>query len=570
MATHNARQTDRAPFFTEIDVLSAGALVPRRLWGADVSEAGMFLQTTHPFRVGDRVALRFDVDDHEVHVRAAEVMWVRPFEPISVDGRVPGIGLRFVTLDPPARAALRRLVRTAAGEHRAGDTTLPERESLALPSDPPRASSAPAATHSMLARAGAPRAERAEELPAISMAPFTEVPRAHQHGERAGNGSTPPPPTVAIERWSLPPDEPAFHGDLGVAHAPAAVTLGPKRTSAPPAAPATSNTPAAEPFAGWTFRALDDAAAAVHESTPPEPLGLAFDDERPGSLLEAAHDDDSGPRELHLPALTRDDEPEPSVLGAAHDDDGALAAKPVVTERRRATQRRPMRALPLAAALLCSGALVGVGVGVISKRIERLPAAPVAEGVPAATSPMVGAPASPTAPPVHEPALAVSTTSVASAPTPVQAVATAERALTPVDVVAGAAPTPVERVASARAPAAATTTAPGRSTARARPATAPTTSALTAHALGARVEVAVGNARVLKTFTLTGPNRVVVDLAEATLPGAAATPDDPGVTRVRFGAPAPGTARVVVETAEVARQPSARVVDGRLLISFAS
>src|SRR5207244_9839782 len=85
----NARLAERAPFFAEVDVVAAGLPAPRRVWGTDVSETGMFLQTTQPFRIGDRVSIRFDVAEREVHVRAAEVMWVRPFEPINVDGKLP-------------------------------------------------------------------------------------------------------------------------------------------------------------------------------------------------------------------------------------------------------------------------------------------------------------------------------------------------------------------------------------------------------------------------------------------------------------------------------------------------
>ncbi|MCC7072179.1 MAG: AMIN domain-containing protein [Deltaproteobacteria bacterium] len=545
MATHNARQTDRAPFFAEIDLLAAGAPVPRRLWGGDVSEAGMFVQTTHPFHVGDRVALRFDVDDHEVHVRAAEVMWVRRFEPISVDGKLPGIGLRFVTLDPPARAALRRLARKAVGEHRPGDTTLPDRESQILPSETPRA--ALSSTHGAAAGAGAARPERAEELPAISMAPFTELPRVEGLMTAVRGPLTPPLMTAPTERFSLPPDEPALDAAERVFQTPAAVTIGPKRTSAPPTPPPATS--AREPFAGWTFRALDADAEAAPPSAPPEHLGLAFDDERPGSLLEVAPDDDSGPRELRLPALARDDEPEPSLLGVAHDDVGALSGKPVAAERRRLSQRRPVRALPLAAALLCSGALVGVGVGVISKRIEHVPTP--AAAVLASPAPAVDA-AAPVAPVID--ASAPTSEGASSGSARVLEVAAAERTLTPVDVVAGALPAP--RAVVPNAPRA--------------PAPVPSTPAPRNLHSDARVEVAVGNARVLKTFTLTGPHRVVVDLAEATLPGKATPTSEPGVTRVRFGAPAPGTARVVVETAEAARKASARVIDGRLIISFAS
>lgn len=551
MATHSARQTDRAPFFAEIDLLAADAVTPRRLWGGDVSEAGMFVQTTHPYRVGDKVALRFDLDDQEVHVRAAEVMWVRPFEPISVDGKMPGVGLRFVTLDPPARAALRRLVRQAAGEHRPGDTTLPDAASQAIPHDR-LPSMIAAATHSMLARAGAADVERAEELRAVTVPPFTDPPRPDQRQASIDAVLAPPLFQAPAVRFSMPPDEPTLEAEARVFQAPAAVTLGPKRSSKAPSAPPLGD--ATEPFAGWTFRKAPDVEQAPAESAPPERLGLAFDDQRPGSLLEQTVDDDSGPSELRVPAvLTRDREREPGMLFSPRGDEGALSGKPVAAERRRAPARRPMRVLPLAAALLTSGALVGIGVGVVSKRVERLPATAVrAEAV----VPLLqhGSDESPSA--------------VAGAPPPtatspnahVQPVAAVERALTPVDVVAGAIAPPAQRE-RARAPAAHKEPPSAAVSTVATNAATPSTSS---------VEVAVGNARVLKTFTLTGPNRVVVDLAEATLPGKAAAAHAPGVTRVRFGAPAPGTSRVVVETEQAARRATARVVDGRLIISFAS
>lgn len=542
MSTHNARQTDRAPFFTEIDVLSAGTPTPRRLWGADVSESGVFLQTTHPYRVGDRVALRFDVDEHEVHVRAAEVMWVRPFEPISVDGRLPGIGLRFITVDPPARAALRRLVRQAAGEHRPGDTTLPDATCQAIGEQPAPAASLPPVTRSMLMRAGAPEIERTEEMLAMSIPPFTDPPRADQR--QASIDAVLAPPLFAAPlfdaqpgRFSLPPDEPLLDAEARVFQTPAAVTLGPKRASKPPASPAHSS--GDDPFAGWTFKKAPDTELAEEQGAPPEGLGLSFDDERPDALLGGTEaDGDSGPTELAAPAaLSHDHEPEPCLSARRLDAGSALSALPVAHERRRRGDWASTKVMPLAAALLCSGALVGVGVGVVSKRVERQPARIVAANAPpVAAAPSAIAPSEQLAEPPPMAALA---------PQPVRPVAEMERALAPVDVIAGA-----------RA-----TVTPARSTPRPAPQAAAPTS---------NVEVAVGEARVLKTFTLAGPHRIVVDLADAKLPGQPLKPSAPGVTRVRFGAPAPGTSRVVVEVERAAQQAKARVVGGKLIISFAS
>ena len=109
----NSRLSPRASFFAEVDVLSSAEAMPQRVWGQNLSEAGIFLQTTKPFHPGDRLSLRFDISESEVHVRAAEVVWVKPFEPINVDGTLPGVGVRFLSVDPPTRAAIRRYVHKA-------------------------------------------------------------------------------------------------------------------------------------------------------------------------------------------------------------------------------------------------------------------------------------------------------------------------------------------------------------------------------------------------------------------------------------------------------------------------
>jgi Tfp pilus assembly protein PilZ len=106
----NSRLSERAPFVSEVDVLKMGDELPRRMWGKNLSETGVFLQTTATFSPGERVSLRFAIDGADVHVRAAEVVWVKRFEPISVDGVLPGVGIRFLAVDPPTRAAIRTFV----------------------------------------------------------------------------------------------------------------------------------------------------------------------------------------------------------------------------------------------------------------------------------------------------------------------------------------------------------------------------------------------------------------------------------------------------------------------------
>ena len=83
------------------------------------------------------------------------------------------------------------------------------------------------------------------------------------------------------------------------------------------------------------------------------------------------------------------------------------------------------------------------------------------------------------------------------------------------------------------------------------------------------MQLAVGNARVLKSFVLAQPPRIVVDLADAKLKDVPAAPS--GIARVRMGTSSPGKTRLVFELSPEARTPRAmhtRVTKGNLAVSF--
>lgn len=61
----------------------------------NLSCGGIRLETNRPLQVGMRVSLEFDTPAGPVQVQDAEVIWSKPFEPISIDGVLPGMGLRF-------------------------------------------------------------------------------------------------------------------------------------------------------------------------------------------------------------------------------------------------------------------------------------------------------------------------------------------------------------------------------------------------------------------------------------------------------------------------------------------
>lgn len=594
----NARLNERAPFFAEVDVLAAGTPTPRRVWGSDVSETGMFLQTTHPFRVGDRVSLRFDCEATPVHVRAAEVMWVRPFEPISVDGSMPGAGLKFVALDPPSRAALRKFV----APHLV-DTTLPETAAAALDPLPPPVASLPPITGSILTKTEHKQIIT-DEMIAISLPPFSEPPVSAKHNKKH---PAPAPITIGPRRLrSTPP-----LGSMPSPHAPP--------SSSPPAAngmpsvavmsvvptsmpPVVASLPP-HPLAGWSFRKDDSdtdeapietnapielvvndtvpiAAAApmtrspkgeeqplgFHSTPPFHKLDLRFDDEAPASVgasLAPVSASNSGvfartpsftgslpPDEARFfdmsssppsaPAATQvpDEDHIIAVEHAVVHGDLAIKHLPIAYERRASPSvSMKSRALPMAFVLLCSGTLIGVVVGTVMKRMKQ--------HVPVALT---------QAPPPAPTLVPVAPAAVVAPATPVKDVAALEQEL----ALASEAPKPAGPIVSAPPPV--KDTMPRKASAADESATDATLASTKPRSedkaekkkakAGDRLtlDVNVGSgARLVKAFTLASPSRIVVDLAGAKLPKAPLLNPADGVARVRFGSPAPGTGRVVVE-----------------------
>ena len=214
-----ARLSERTAFLGQVDVVPQGG--DRRLtaWGLDVSETGMFLQTPQLMAVGDALSLRFTVEDTEVHVRAAEVVRQRPLAAVNVDGRVAGMAIRFVSIDPASRTALRRLVQrgsAAGGVMATVDSVLPAPTSTLPPLTRSIIETVVGRdlddTQDLLPPATTRRAPTAAVT--MSMLPFTSL------------------------DVSLPPDEPNLSAESrvfgGVPDAPRAVTMGPRPRSRPP------------------------------------------------------------------------------------------------------------------------------------------------------------------------------------------------------------------------------------------------------------------------------------------------------------------------------------------------
>lgn len=96
------RHHARAPLRTAISLTSESNLYTG--FTDDIGEGGVFVSTYRLLEVGEQVDLELsfeDVGGPRVHVRA-EVRWVREENPQSDTS--PGMGLRFVDLDPSHRA----------------------------------------------------------------------------------------------------------------------------------------------------------------------------------------------------------------------------------------------------------------------------------------------------------------------------------------------------------------------------------------------------------------------------------------------------------------------------------
>lgn len=80
-------------------------------YASNISESGIFVQTTDPPKIGSKISLQFALESSEQVIQAvAEVVWIKPFEPINIDGVLPGLGAQFVSMPPENRVHLRNYI----------------------------------------------------------------------------------------------------------------------------------------------------------------------------------------------------------------------------------------------------------------------------------------------------------------------------------------------------------------------------------------------------------------------------------------------------------------------------
>jgi type IV pilus assembly protein PilZ len=86
---------------------------------SNISELGIFVETLDPFPVGTRMTLRFTPQGEEPFVLEGVVQWINAVRE-GYENPNPGMGVRFLALEPEHRERLIEVVRTIAYLREAG------------------------------------------------------------------------------------------------------------------------------------------------------------------------------------------------------------------------------------------------------------------------------------------------------------------------------------------------------------------------------------------------------------------------------------------------------------------
>ena len=76
----------------------------------NLSDGGLFFETYASHRLGDQLEVRFTLPGSDTAIESTvEVRWLRAHNPLS--DTPAGVGVRFLRLDPDARAQIERFIR---------------------------------------------------------------------------------------------------------------------------------------------------------------------------------------------------------------------------------------------------------------------------------------------------------------------------------------------------------------------------------------------------------------------------------------------------------------------------
>ncbi len=105
------RQMLRVP--TELDVTFADAAGFEKAYLRNISEGGVYIETSHVFEIGDRFELNILVEDPGASLELpVEVVWVNA-SPSAASGLKPGAGVAWLTLLPEQRILIKSIIHRA-------------------------------------------------------------------------------------------------------------------------------------------------------------------------------------------------------------------------------------------------------------------------------------------------------------------------------------------------------------------------------------------------------------------------------------------------------------------------
>jgi molecular chaperone DnaK len=104
------RVAPRVDFFNRVHVLVPDDNTSIDVFASNVSRGGMFLRSNRPLPKGKKITLEFETKNGPVRVDESEVVWNKPFDPINVDGKSPGMGVQFRNVSSDARQKIESFI----------------------------------------------------------------------------------------------------------------------------------------------------------------------------------------------------------------------------------------------------------------------------------------------------------------------------------------------------------------------------------------------------------------------------------------------------------------------------
>ena len=189
------RVHQRIDFFSKVKVVVPDEDTAVDVFAGNVSRGGMFLRSNRPLDRGKRVGLEFDIGEYPIKVEEGEVVWNKPFEPISIDGAPSGMGVQFRSMSDDARQRIESFIDDALEKN-------PAPESSEIPVSKPAPRDAPPSVK-RLSSSPAPTAPEAEtRVPASQPARMKlGIPASGEAGEN---------PQADRQKQAQHPREPAL------------------------------------------------------------------------------------------------------------------------------------------------------------------------------------------------------------------------------------------------------------------------------------------------------------------------------------------------------------------------